>query len=397
LTSYSTSWHLYSDQYAHACECGILSVPKKERPRQYGLRPAPPFYSSFGDTTTRGTKMKIVVMGGSAGAIKAIKSILPMLPQDFPAAILIVTHIGARKSIMPDILARYSALPVYHATDGEPIIPGRVLVAPPDEHLTVVAKDGKAYVRLIHGPRENHCRPAIDPLFRSAASAFRENTIGIVLSGYLDDGTVGLQAVKACGGLAIVQDPVEADALDMPASALEHVNVDRVLRASDIATVLMELVHAGAQRSERSERGLVASGGDVPNWVNIENRIVGRDSDMDDLEQLGRPSSLTCPECNGALWEISQTGPLRYRCHTGHAFSAKVLETLQRDAVEEAIWAAMRALHEQERLFSRLRDTELQLGHIERANDYELKAKQAKAHSQTLREVIAARTLMVNK
>lgn len=277
--------------------------------------------------------MKIVVIGGSVSAINSLKIILPMLPQDFPAAILMVTHIGAHKSILPDILGRCSALPVRHATDGELIIPGCVLIGPPDEHLTVVAKDGKSYARLLHGPRENHCRPAIDPLFRSAASALRENTIGVVLSGYLDDGTVGLQAVKACGGFAIVQDPIEADALDMPASAIEHVDVDRVLRASDIASVLVELVRASAQRSERSERGPVASGADVPNWVNIENRIVGRDSDMDDIEQLGTPSVLTCPECNGALWEIGQTGPLRYRCHTGHAFSSKVLETLQRDVV----------------------------------------------------------------
>lgn len=334
--------------------------------------------------------MQVVVMGGSAGAIKALKIILSMLPQDFSAAILIVTHIGARKSIMPDVLGRCSALPVRHATDGEPIIPGCVLIAPPDEHLTVVAKDGKAYVRLLHGPRENHCRPAIDPLFRSAASVFRENTIGVVLSGYLDDGTVGLQTIKACGGLAIVQEPIEADALDMPASALEHVDVDRVLLASNIGPALVELIRAG----ERGEMDPVTLGADVPNWVTIENRIAGRDSDMDDIEQLGTPSALTCPECNGALWEIGQTGPLRYRCHTGHAFSAKVLESLQRNVVEDAIWGAMRALHEQERLFSRLRGTELRSGHLERANDYELKAMQAKTHSQTLREMISARTLM---
>ena len=330
---------------------------------------------------------RIVLIGGSAGAVKALKAILPMLPQDFPAAILIVTHIGAHKSIVPDILARTSLMPVRHATDGEPIIPGRVLVAPPDEHMTVVARDGKAYIRLVHGPRENHFRPAIDPLFRSAASAFRQGAVGVVLSGYLDDGTVGLQAVKACGGLVIVQDPLEAEALDMPASALEHVDVDRVLSAADIAPALVELMGADVPHSK--------GGADVPDWINIENRIAGNDSDMDDLEQLGTPSSLTCPECSGALWEVGQTGPMRYRCHTGHAFSAKVLESLQRDAVEDAIWASIRALHEQERLFKRLRDRERQSGDLDRANDYDLKARHAKAHSLTLREVIAARAISV--
>jgi len=335
---------------------------------------------------------KIVVIGGSAGALEALKVMLPMLPQDFPAAVLIVTHIGSQKSTVPDILGRCSAMPVRHATDGEPIIPGRVLVAPPDEHLTVVARDGRAYVRLVHGPRENHCRPAIDPLFRSAATAFLAGTIGVLLSGYLDDGTVGLQAIKACGGMAIVQDPFEAKAMDMPASALQHVDVDRVLRVGDIGPSLVELAKASVRPGAR---GNDTSASAVPGWIGIENRITSRDSDMDDLEKIGKPSSLTCPECAGALWEVGHKGPIRYRCHTGHAFTARVLETLQRDTVEDAIWGAVRALHEQERLFSKLSDRERQAGNAESAADYAAKAMQAKAHSQTLREVVVTQTLMV--
>jgi len=338
------------------------------------------------------TLMKIVVIGGSAGALEALKIILPMLPQNFPAAILIVTHIGTQRSIVPDILGRCSAMPVRHATDGEPIVPGRVLVAPPDEHLTVVTREGRAYVRLAHGPRENHCRPAIDPLFRSAATAFRADTIGVLLSGYLDDGTVGLQAIKACGGMLIVQDPFEAKAMDMPASALQHVDVDRVLRAGDIASSLVEL--AAAEVRTRS-RAYDNSPPTVPNWIGIENRITSRDSDMEDLEQIGKPSSLTCPECAGALWEVGHQAPIRYRCHTGHAYTAKVLETLQRDVVEDAIWGAVRALHEQERLFNKLSEIERQSGQLERAAEYEAKASQAKAHSQTLREVIVKRMVTV--
>lgn len=335
---------------------------------------------------------KIVVIGGSAGALEALKVMLPMLPQDFPAAVLIVTHIGSQKSTVPDILGRCSAMPVRHATDGEPLIPGRVLVAPPDEHLTVVARDGRAYVQLVHGPRENHCRPAIDPLFRSAATAFLVDTIGVLLSGYLDDGTVGLQAIKACGGMAIVQDPFEAKAMDMPASALQHVDVDRVLRVGDIGPSLVELATASVRPDARGDD---TSASAVPGWIGIENRITSRDSDMDDLEKIGKPSSLTCPECAGALWEVGHKGPIRYRCHTGHAFTARVLETLQRDTVEDAIWGAVRALHEQERLFSKLSDRERQAGNAESAADYAAKAMQAKVHSQTLREVVVTRTLMV--
>jgi len=334
----------------------------------------------------------IVLIGGSAGAIKALKVILPTLPSNFPAAVLIVTHIGSQKSIVPDILGRCSAMPVRHAIDGEPIMPARVLVAPPDEHLTVVARDGKAYVRLVHGPKENHCRPSIDPLFRSAASAFPGNTIGVILSGYLDDGTVGLQAIKACGGKAIVQDPLEAEALEMPASALEHVDVDRVLRVADIGPALVELAAANNPPAGAGMREHVAS---VPDWIELENRMIGTEGDMDVIDQLGTPSPLTCPECSGALWEVGPKAPMRYRCHTGHAFTAKVLETLQRDSVEAAIWAAVRALHEQERLFGKLSERERASGQPERAAEYEEKALQARAHSRALRDVIAARALVV--
>jgi len=161
---------------------------------------------------------KVIVIGGSAGAINALKLILPTLPHDLPAAILIVTHIGSQRSILPEILGRYSSMPVRHATDGEPIVPGRVLVAFPDEHLMVVKNGNRAYARLVHGPKENHCRPAIDPLFRSAAKVFGPYAIGIVLSGYLDDGTIGLQAIKTCRGITVVQNPAEAEASDMPFS-----------------------------------------------------------------------------------------------------------------------------------------------------------------------------------
>jgi two-component system chemotaxis response regulator CheB len=335
---------------------------------------------------------KIVVIGGSLGAINSLRVILASLPEDFPAAILIVTHIGSNRSMLPEILQRVSALPVRHASDGEPIVPGRVLLAPPDEHLTVVTAGECAYVRLAHGAKENHCRPAIDPLFRSAAAAFGANVIGVVLTGYLDDGTVGLQAVKARGGFAIVQDPTEAEAPDMPTSALRHVEADRKLAVSEIGQALVQLVSASGQPSgvlyERAALG-------ASDWIDIENRLTGRDSDMDDLEQIGKPSSLTCPECNGALWEIRQNGPIRYRCHTGHAFTGRVLEVLQGNAVEDAIWGAIRARHEQERLFSKMSEKAMQSGNNDSVTEYQAKAVQAQAHSKTLREVIATRALVV--
>lgn len=333
---------------------------------------------------------KIVVIGGSTGAINALKLILPTLPHDFPAAILIVTHIGSQISMLPEILGRHAAMPVRHATDGEPIIPGRVLLAPPDEHMMVVRNGGRTYVRLVHGPKENHSRPALDPLFRSAATVFGPNTIGLVLSGYLNDGTVGLQAIKACGGIALVQDPAEAEASEMPSSALKYVDVDRVLRVSEIGSTLFELASADVQPRTEGHRANVSS---TPSWIDIENRISAKDSDMGDLEKIGKLSPLTCPECNGALWEIQAKGPIRYRCHTGHAFTARVLETLQSEAVEDAIWGAIRALHEQERLFSKLAEQALRSGQQAGAAEYQAMAAQAHAHSRALRDVVSARAL----
>lgn len=330
----------------------------------------------------------IVVIGGSAGSINALKSILGGLPADFPAAVLVAIHIGSRDSILPRILERCSSLPVRHALQGEPIVPGQVLVAPSDLHLTVAMDGERTFAKLTRGPRENHARPAIDPLFRSAAAAGRGNAIAVLLSGFLDDGTVGLQAIKACGGTAVVQDPRDAEAPDMPASALQHAPVDFVLRVEEIAPTLVEL--ASRPPADAPSGG---SRTELQPWIAIENRMLEEDSDMADLDQLGSRVPLTCPECGGALWEVRHSHPARFRCHTGHAFSGKVLEALQYGEVEDALWAAVRALHEQEQLFRQLHGkipTQLGAGPGAdgRRDEYLGKAEQASEHAQVLRDLI---------
>lgn len=329
----------------------------------------------------------IVVIGGSAGSVNALKLILGSLPADFPAAILVTIHIGARESILPRILERCTVLPVRHPLQGEPILPGQVLVAPPDVHLTVAMDSERAFAKLTRGPKENHARPAIDPLFRSAAGACRSGAIAVLLSGYLDDGTVGLEAIKVCGGIAVVQEPGDAEAPEMPASALQHVAVDFVRRVEDIAPMLVELARRPAPDAP-------AGGGaaELPRWVAIENRMLEEDSNMDDLDQLGSRVPLTCPECGGALWEMRQDHPARYRCHTGHAFTGKVLEALQRSELEEALWAAVRALHEQEQLFRQLHrksPARPDARPDDPKMEYLSKADQAGEHAQVLRELIA--------
>jgi two-component system chemotaxis response regulator CheB len=336
----------------------------------------------------------IVLIGGSAGSINALKVILNGLPADFPAPVLVVSHIGSRESILPALLERSAALPVRHAHQGDPVVPGEVLLAPPDLHLTVVREGENGHVLLSRGPKENHARPAIDPLFRSAAAAYGPQAIGVVLSGFLDDGTVGLQAIKACGGIAVVQDPADAEAPDMPASALHYAQVDHVCRAQEIAPTLVGLV----SRSRAADPARAELAG----WIAVENRMLNEGSIMEELDKIGTQVPLTCPECGGAIWEVRHSHPLRYRCHTGHAFTAAVLSKLQGSEVEEALWAAVRAMHEQEQLFRRLHRAARASGHgaandDERADDYLRKAEQIKQQAALLAELIGTRLQVVDR
>lgn len=331
---------------------------------------------------------KIVVIGGSAGSINVLKTILRGLTADFPAAVLIVTHIGARESVLPSLLERYSALPVRHALQGDPIAAGQVLVAPSDLHLTVETDGEHRYVKLSRGPKENHARPAIDPLFRSAAAVYGADAIGVVLSGFLDDGTVGLQAIRAYGGIALVQDPADAEVPDMPASALRHAGADFVLRAEQIAPKLVALAAAPDQDTPDQP--------ELQDWIGVENRMLTEGADMADLDRIGTRAGLTCPECGGAIWQMGRPGPLRYRCHTGHAFTAAVLDSLQVAEADEALWAAVRALQEQEQLYRNM-DQALRTqngtlpGGADPRSEYLAKADQAREHAQLLRELIEAR------
>lgn len=336
----------------------------------------------------------IVVVGGSAGSTAPLKVILGGLPADFPAAVLIVAHIGARDSVLPSLLERCSALPVRYASQGERIVAGQVLVAPPDLHLTVDMDGDRAYTRLSHGAKENHSRPAIDPLFRTAAVAYGPNAIGVVLSGFLDDGTVGLQAIKACGGIAVVQDPAGAEAPSMPGSAVQYAEVDFVLDTEQIAPTLVDLARRDADADASTSRGGPGTM-ELLDRIAIENRAFNDDLEIMELDRIGSRVALTCPECGGALWEMRHGVPLRYRCHTGHAFTANALATLQGQGLEEALWAAVRALHEQELLFQRQHHTaqaRQQAGqHDDAAREYLLKAEQAREHGRLLRDLIGSR------
>ncbi len=277
----------------------------------------------------------IVVIGASAGGIDAVRTILTALPRDFPGSIFIVIHTAPNSPGLLDmIFDKVSLLPVVPAENDDRIVPGRVYVAPPDHHLLL--EPGK--VRLTRGPKENRFRPAVDPLFRSAAQTYGPRVVGVILSGGLDDGTSGLWTVKQLGGTAIVQDPHDAWAPSMPQSALNHVRVDHVLRVDDVAPMLVRLA---ATRADEREGDI------VPEEVKIEVGIAAEDKAKDvGVFRLGEPSKYACPECHGVLLAVKDGVPPRFRCHTGHAYTLESLLSEMDEAIEDSLWNAIRALEE---------------------------------------------------
>ncbi|USX12859.1 chemotaxis protein CheB [Oxalobacteraceae bacterium OTU3CAMAD1] len=305
---------------------------------------------------------RVIAIGGSFGAMRVLLKIVSALPADFPGTLLIVTHIGARRSALAEILAKDSVLPVRDARDGAPVAAGVVLLAPADYHM-LVSEDGST-VRLHHGAKENHARPAIDPLFRSVAVAYGKQAIGVILTGYLDDGAAGLQAIKSLGGCAIVQDPADAAAASMPSMALASVAVDMMLRSDDIGPELVRRVQSERLESSMTTPSDDAEAASVKSWLKLENRMSAGQGGLQELAKIATPSTFTCPECHGTLWQLTDNGVPRFRCHTGHAYTARILEELQGDVVEEALWAAVRALQEREKM---LRDLHAGASERERA------------------------------
>jgi two-component system, chemotaxis family, protein-glutamate methylesterase/glutaminase len=290
-----------------------------------------------------GSGHDLILIGASAGGIHALQRILADLPSDLPAAVLVVVHLGAT-SHLAQVLARGCSLPVQAARDGEALRQGTVLVAVPDHHLLV----HNAHVMLRRGPHENLSRPAVDPLFRSAAASYGPRCVGVVLSGALNDGTAGLLAIKRCGGLAVIQDPEEAIISGMPTSALRHVATDHVAEAAAIGPLLARLVRTAAPAATA-----------IPFDIRLEAAIAAQErSGMATEDALGTPSRFTCPRCHGTLWEITDGSMLRYRCHVGHAFTAEAVLAEQQDAVETMLWSLLRAHRERAALARRLSEAE---------------------------------------
>ncbi|WP_026332612.1 chemotaxis protein CheB [Deinococcus apachensis] len=321
----------------------------------------------------------IVVIGGSAGALDPLRGLASNLPRDFPAPVLVVIHVSPDyPSHLPDILGRCGPLPARHARHGERLRPGRIYVAPPDHHLLV----GKDHVRLSRGPKENRSRPSIDVLFRSAAYTHRAGVIGVLLSGMLDDGTSGLWTVKQLGGRAIVQHPEDALYSDMPLSALRAVHVDSMVPAPNLAPTVQRLLQDPTSPEEDPRMS-----DDEWRRLELEVGIASEDNAFESgLLTHGSPSTFTCPECHGVLIRLREGNVLRFRCHTGHAYTAGSLQGELRASVEASLWNAVRTLDEDAMLLDHLAKHHEEAGQPERADAYRQEAREAKEHARRVRQ-----------
>ncbi len=293
-----------------------------------------------------GSGHDVVVIGASAGGVEALMELVSALPPDLPAAVLVVLHVPARMpSRLAQILDRAGPLPAAAAIDGETIEHGRIYVASPDWHL-VVQEDGQR-LRLSHGPHENHTRPAIDPLFRSAARAFGPRVAGVILSGALNDGSRGVAAVKAHRGIALVQDPNEAQVGSMPRAALAATSVDYVLPVKEIAARLAQLAIETVTDEEKAG---------MPTQEDAARQIINNDleAQAQGIVRSGHGALYACPECGGVLWQISEHEVLHFECHTGHTYSPQNLLMLKSQMLEATLWAAVRLLTEKATLSRQL-------------------------------------------
>jgi two-component system, chemotaxis family, protein-glutamate methylesterase/glutaminase len=342
----------------------------------------------------------LIVVGASAGGVEALRTLVRGLPADLPASVLVVLHLPEDSpSALAGILDRSGPLPASTASDGAPLRPGTVTVAPSGHHLLV--RDGT--VGLSRGPRENGHRPAVDVLFRSAAVAAGRRVIGVVLSGTLDDGTAGLAAIRAAGGVGVVQDPATAMYDAMPRHALQGAGADHVAPVAGIPDVLAGLVaetlgDGSADPPPPAGPGTPSGAGSrvlVP-AMNLEAQMADAEPDaLGDTERLGAPAPYSCPDCSGTLYEVEAGTLLRYRCRVGHAWSADSLLSRQGSVHEEALWMALRSLQERAALSRELAHRARERGHHVSAAQFHRSGEETARAAALVRDLLTAPDLPV--
>jgi two-component system chemotaxis response regulator CheB len=321
----------------------------------------------------------IVVVGCSAGGVETLRRFVALLPEDLPAAVFIVMHLAPHSAgALPNILKNDGPLPAASPADGDPIKEGHIYVAPPDHHLLI--EPGR--IRVVRGPKENRNRPAIDPLFRSAAWSHGPRVIGVVLTGTLDDGTSGMWAIKSCGGVTVVQDPDDALYREMPAAVLAAMEVDHRVKLDDLGTLLARLTREDSQGAPIDPT--------AASRARAETEYVEMRREIEEMGELGKPAGFTCPTCHGSLWELKDGELVRYRCHVGHAFSPESLTAEADSDVEMALYSALRAMEENAEISRRIA---LRYGEKlpTQSKRHEEKAAELDRSADVLRQVLARR------
>jgi two-component system chemotaxis response regulator CheB len=323
---------------------------------------------------------RIVVIGTSAGGLQALSTLLRQLPTTFSSPIFVVQHLSPESSgsILAEALQRNTSHECRVAKNGDRIQNRRVVIAPPDHHMLLK----RGHVLVTKGARENRSRPSIDPTFRSAAVAYGPQVIGLILTGSLDDGTAGLAAVQSCGGIGIVQDPASATYPDMPQSVLDNLKVNFCVPLDAIGGLLQRLI---AKRPPRPKA--------IPEEVKLEAKIAERVlSDVNAANRLGRQVPYNCPNCGGVLWQITKSKEHRYRCHTGHSFTAANLEAIQLEKIEETLWICLRMLEERKNLLNSTSVRERERGFAKAAGLMKERAREASLHIERIRDILRTST-----
>jgi two-component system chemotaxis response regulator CheB len=318
----------------------------------------------------------ILAIGASAGGVQALMQLAGGLRPDLPASVLVTLHLSSQfRTAFDEVLTRVGQLPATFARDGERLRKGHIYIAPPDRHLLI---DGDRIVLGV-GPRENNSRPAIDPMLRSAALCCCNRTIGVVLTGTLGDGASGLWAVKQCGGITVVQDPRSAAYSEMPQTALELTQPDHVVDLEDMPALLYSL----AQQSAGESRP-------VPPGIALEVRIAKGEEQyaMNQMDEIGRRSVLSCPECHGVMWEVNEGGLGRYRCHVGHTYASDLMDLALDESLRRALASAQRALEERVALAGKLHGQAQRSGHRHLLETWSARRREYEQEMVVIREAI---------
>lgn len=318
----------------------------------------------------------IIVLGASAGGIVALSSLIAGLPDDLDAAVLVVLHLSKKSN--PDVIVmgfqRQTVLNCQVAREGLQIGKGHLYLAPPEHHMMI--KNGQ--IHLTQGPHENKYRPSIDVLFRSVAVKYRHRTIGIILTGLLDDGTSGMSAIKKAGGICIVQDPSDAEFSDMPQSVLNNMEVDYKASLMKIPSIIEVLMSQPLPPQT-----------EMPVELEIEADITEKlMSNLSQLKEIADRSDFICPDCGGGLWAVRNDPMHRYRCHTGHVYTERLLVEEQVEGIEESLWVSIRMLEERRNLILLMRTHDEQAGNSQLAEASQGRVIEVDRHIKKLKQML---------